>query len=285
MKPSEIVAALPQWRDAKAAALLDSPAWAMPCRLGDSQDVIRQGAIRPADPLALAIRFEDEPHTLCIAPSPRFAELSRIWPSLGEVPEQIVLALVEKECGVLLQALENAVRRQLKIDGLAKDATSADNAICAQIADITFTLTRSVTVVEAFGQLRHLDLTHPSIRDTSLAAEYEYAAFALPEDEIATLATGDALLLPELGSSKPRLIADGLLTLDESGVAPCVADTLVHVRGAMPGTVTLGELFDGSAAIPAAATPLKLVAAGRTIATGRLDTLASQNAFFVEAKG
>lgn len=283
MKPSEIMAALPQWRGAKAADILASPAWAMPCRLGDAQDVMRLDAIRPADVLSLAIRFEDEPHTLGLAPSPRFPELSRLWPSLAEVPEQILLALVERECGPFLQMLENAMRRQLKIDGISKDTPGPESqAIAAHIADITFTLTRSVTLVEAFGQSRYIDLTHPSIRETQLSAECEYAAFALPQEDIDSLATGDALLLPEIGSIKPCLIVDGRFVLDENGVANYSEDALVRVRSVEPRTVTLGELFDGAAQMPPAASPLKLVVSGKTIAIGRLDRLANHPALFVE---
>ncbi len=283
MKPSEIVAALPQWREAKAAEILSSPAWAMPCRLGDAQDVMRLDAIRPAEILPLAIRFEDEPHTLGLTPSPRFPELSRLWPSISEVPEPILLALVEKECGPFLQMLENAVRRQLKIDGVEKDAPGPDaSAIAARIADVTFTLTRSVTIVEAFGQMRNLDMAHPAIRDTEVDAEYEYAAFPLSQEDVASLAPGDALLLPEIDSAAPRLIAAGRFAMDENGVAEFKEDELARVRSAVPGKVALGEVFDGSARIPAAVSPLKLVVAGRTAAMCRLGKLAGQTALFVE---
>lgn len=283
MKPSEIIASLPQWREAKPADILASPAWAMPCRLGDSQDVMLLDAVRPADMLSLAIRFEDEPHILGLAASPRFPELSRLWASLSEVPEPILLALVEKECGPFLQMLENAVRRQLKIDGISKDSPGPEaQAIAARIADVTFTLTRSVTIETAFGQLRFIDLTHPSIRETQLAAEYEYAAFALPREDIASLAPGDALLVPEIGTAAPRVIADGRFILDENGVSAQGEDDLVRVRSVEPRTTTLGELFDGAVNVPHAASPLKLVVSGRTVAVGRLDSLAGQQAFFVE---
>lgn len=286
MKPSEIIASLPQWRGAKAADILSSPAWAMPCRLGDVQDVMRLDAVRPADVLSLAIRFEDEPHILGLAQSPRFPELSRLWPSLSEVPEPILLALVEKECGQFLQMLENAVRRQLKIDGISKELPGPDErAIAARVADVTFTLTRSVTIVETFGQLRHIDLTHAAIRDISLTAECEYAAFALQQDEIDALTPGDALLLPEIGTIQPRLIADGRFVLDENGVSAYSEDALVRVRSFEPRTVTLGELFDGSAKVPAAASPLKLTISGKTAAIGRLGRLADHTALFVEKIG
>lgn len=283
MKPAEIIATLPQWRGAKAADILASPAWAMPCRFGDAQDVMRLNAVRPADMLSLAIRFEDEPHILGIAPSDRFPELSRLMPSRSEVPEPILLALIEKECGAFFQMLENVVRRQLKIDGISAETPGPEErAIAAQIAGVTFTLTRSVTIVDAFGQMRYIDLTHQSIRETQLPAECEYAAFALQPEEIERLAPGDALLLPEIGSIAPRLVVDGRFMLDENGVSPYSEDALVRVRATSPFTVTLGELFDGAANIPPAASPLKLVVSGKTIAIGRLGSLADHTALFVE---
>lgn len=283
MKPSEIIVALPEWRDAKAADILASPTWAMPCRLGDAQDVMRMDAIRPADVLSLAIRFEDEPHILGLAPSPRFPELSRLWPSLADVPEPILLALVEKECGPFLQMLENAIRRQLKIDGISQTSPGPEEqAIAATIADVTFTLTRSATLTEAFGQLRYIDVTHPAIREKQLPAEYEYAAFALPQSDLDSLVPGDALLLPEIGSIKPRIIADGRFVSDETGVSPFAEDSLVRVRSVEPHTITLGELFDGAADAPPAASPLRLVVSGKTVAIGRLGNLAEHPALFVE---
>lgn len=283
MKPSEIIAALSEWRDAKAADIIASPAWAMPCRLGDAQDVMRMDVIRPADVLSLAIRFEDEPHILGLAPSPRFPELSRLWPSLADVPEPILLALVEKECGPFLQMLENAIRRQLKIDGISQTPPGPEEqAIAARIADVTFTLTRTVTVTETLGQLRYIDLTHPSIREKTLPAEYEYAAFALPQEDLDALIPGDALLLPEIGAIKPRIIADSRFVLDETGVNPFAEDTLVRVRSIEPHSITLGELFDGAADTLPAASPLKLVVSGKTVAIGRLDKLAEHPALFIE---
>lgn len=283
MKPSEILVATPQWHDAKSADILSSPAWAMPCRLGDTQDVMRLAAMRPADVLPLAVRFEDEPHVLGLTPSPRFPELERVWSSISEIPEPIILALVEKECGAFLQMLENAVRRQLKIDGISKDSSgTGEHVLALSVADVTFTLSRTPTVVNAFGVFRNLDLTHPSIRETPLEAECEYAAFALPQADVDSLAPGDALLLPEIGTVKPRLVVAGCLAMDESGVSAYVEDEMLRIRATAPFSVTLGSLFDGNAAAPEAASPLKMVSGGRTLAFGRLDTLAGQRAFVVE---
>ena len=58
MKPHEILSMLPQWADAAPEALLDSPAWAMPCRLGEDSTALRTADVRPCDTLDLAVLLD-----------------------------------------------------------------------------------------------------------------------------------------------------------------------------------------------------------------------------------
>ena len=286
MKPHEILSMLPQWADAAPEALLDSPAWAMPCRLGEDSAALRAADVRPGDTLDLAVLFDGERHVLSIADSPRFADVHALWPSRADVPEPILLALVEKECGSLLQLGENAVRRQLKIEGLAPDGPDG-RTLFAQVNDVVFGLTRSPTVEAAFGQLRFIDCAHQAVRDTVLPCETELAAFTLPAADLASLAVGDALLLPEVGTVPPRLVVDGRFAVDENGVLPFKDDGRLRVVGAQARTLTLGELFDRAqnpaAEESAAPAQLCLVASGRAAARGRLERLASHPAFVVES--
>ena len=205
------------------------------------------------------------------------------------MPDALLLALVERDCGPLFQFLENAVRKQLRLVGLA--AAPADgprtDMVSFQVDDTVFSVTRSASVLSAFGLLRNLDLSHESIRAQSLPDEVEYASFALSEDERASLAPGDALLLPEIESVPPRIIVDGRFVADANGVTPYAADSLVHVLAQDGGTIALGNVFDiADAPSPPpsaeAGAQLRMVRAGRQIATGRLDRLAGQLAFFVE---
>lgn len=286
MKPHEILSRLPQWSGAAPEVLLDSPAWAMPCRLGDDTSTLRKVDVRPCDTLDISVLLEGERHVLSIADSPRFADLHALWASRAEVPESILLALVERECGPLLQLVENAVRRQLKMEGLASDGPDA-RALFVQVEDVTFGLTRSSMVETALGQLRFIDYSHQSVRDVTLPCETELAAFTLSAADIASLAVGDALLLPEVGTVPPRLVIDGRFVVDENGVVPFKDDGRLRVVDAELRTLTQGELFD-RAQNPAAeqsARPmqLKLVSSGRTVANGRLEQLASQSAFIVES--
>ena len=287
MKPLEILVAIPKWAKATPDQVLDSPAFAMPCRLGEEQVSLRLGAVQPSDTLDLAILFGDERHSLRLARSTRFSELDKVWDSRADMPEPILLALVEKECGPLLQMLENAVRRQLRLVGLATSPDPDARMLSAQVNDIVFSLTRSETVAAAFGILRHVDFASPELRAETFASEAEFAAFALAPADLASLSVGDALLVPEIGSVPPRLVVDGRFVVDESGVAPFADDGRCRVVAAEMRNVSLGELFD-AAENPRrvegeAPGQLRLTQGGKTVAYGRLDRLGEQPAFVVES--
>ena len=286
MKPFEILSALPQWSGLGPDAIVDLPAFALPCRLDDESATLVLGATHPADTISLSIRLEDEPHVLSLARSPRFKELDAIWDSRADVPEPILLALVEKDAGPLLQLVENAVRRQLKLIGLTEAESPDAPTLFAQVDDIVFSLTRSATVTAAIGNLRNLDLTHASIRSVTLPALTEYAAFSLTSSEASGLSIGDAVLLPEMGTVPARIVVDGRFALDANGVSRYNAGDLVHVFDATAKDITLGELFDAAESPRAIeATPsgaLRLVAEGKPLAVGRLDRLGGQSAFIVE---
>ena len=287
MKPFEILSSLPQWSGLGPDAIIDSPAFAMPCRLGDENVTLVLGATHPADTIRLSIQLEDEPHVLSLARSPRFKELDAIWDSRADVPEPIILALVEKDAGPLLQLIENVVRRQLKLVGLAGPGDADARTVFVQVADFNFSLTRSATLTAAIGKLRNLDLAHESIRSAVLPAVTEYAAFSLAPSDASGLSVGDAVLLPEMGSVPARIVVDGRFVIDANGVSRYNAGDIVHVFDATGKDITLGELFD-AAETPRAveATPsgtLRLVAGNKTLAAGRLDRLGDQPAFMVEA--
>lgn len=286
MKPHEMLSMLPQWANAAPKTLLDSPAWAMPCRLDEATVMLRMVDVRPCDTLDVSVLLDGTRHVLSIADSPRFADLHALWNSRAEVPEPLLLALVERECGALLQLVENAIRQQLRVEGLASEGPDA-RTLFAQVEDVVFGLTRSSAVETAFGQLRFIDCTHQTVRDATLPCETELVAFTLPASDLAALAVGDALLLPEVGTVAPRLVVDGRFVVDENGVLPFKDDGRLRILVSEPRAITLGELFD-RAQSPVAekstdSTQLRLVVSGRTVANGCLGQLASQPAFVVES--
>ena len=299
MKPLEILSALPEWAKASPDVIVDSSAFAVPCRLGDESVILRPASVEPArsEMLVLSIAFGDEPHELCLARSPSLPELDKIWACRSDMPDAILLALVEKECGPFFQLLENAVRKQLRLVGLAPAGDSSDGHVsrCLNLqvsnpSGILFSITRSATVVSALGVLRNLDLAHEAIRSLPLAAQVEYAAFAMSDADLASLAPADAVLVPEIASLPPRLVVAGRFLMDANGVAPHEEDALVRVCLAEARTVSLGGVFD---AVEAPSQPpdavqgaqLRLVRSGRDVATGRLDRIGDQNAFIVETVG
>lgn len=297
MKPTEILSSLPIWANASADDLLASPAWTMPCRLGEQSCTLRLDAPRPAETLDLLVRFGDEEHILGICDCPSLPELHAVWAARAEMPEPLLLALVEKDCGPLFQLLENAVRRQLGIVGLSASAPGPDaKLLSAQVrssegeAVVSFSLTSSPAIVSALGQLRFIDVANPAVRDGTLSAEVEYATFSLPAADLAALAPGDALLLPEIGTMSPRKVVESRLAVGEGGVTEWKDEGTLRVVAPEPVAINVGELIDlaSSDAAPSepaplpANTPLRLVRLGKTLATGRLDSVGAQQAFVVD---
>ena len=63
MKSFEILSALPQWSTLAAEAIVDSPAFAMPCRLGDESATLVIGATPPADAISLSVTLDGQPYS------------------------------------------------------------------------------------------------------------------------------------------------------------------------------------------------------------------------------
>ena len=279
MNPLDLLSALPPFRGWSPAEVLASPAWAMPCRLGSEEGrLVAEGAILPADPLRLAVRFADDPATLALADTPTFPELHALWASRADVPAPLLLALVEKECGPLLQLLENAAGRQLAIDGLETPAAEAaeatgegqspsPNPTPAGLRPFSllrssgeplcsFALTLPPAVLESFGALRNLDAANPSLREIALPAVLQVAAPVLSSADLESLAPGDHLLLPEVAppaadspDGKPScpeatLIVSGILAAAPAGLAPWTDPGTLRVVVADPASLPLGDLLD-----------------------------------------
>ncbi len=317
MNPLDILSALPPFRDWSPADVLASPAWSMPCRLGSEEGrLVAEGALLPADPLRLAVRFADDPATLALADSPIFPELHALWSSRAEVPAPILLALVEKECGPLLQLLENAAGRQLAVDGLAVGENADGKAFVLRRATgeelCSFALTLPPAVLESFGALRNLDAAHSSLRELALPAVLQLAAPVLSSADLESLAPGDHLLLPEVqapadggsGGGEPTvglscpeatLIVSGLLAAASEGLAPWADPGTLRIVLADPTAITFGDLADlaseGSGGLPPdrlslrEGSALSLLRGPATLATGRLGAVASQPSFEIETVG
>ena len=279
MSANELIEKWPGIAGAEAAAIFGMDAWAMPVGYNGNDATLVKDATRERDVIGLEIRFDAERHFLALAVSDAYPELSKIWTERTKLPDEIVLALVEKECGALFQTLENAARRQVSVIGLAdREAAKAENVKAQAFAlrdtagetVCDFSLSMSPALLAEFGRVENLDANHESIRALTRPARAEYAAFSLTEDELKGLAPGDCLLLPEIGAEAPKWVTE------------TPEDDLVHVLSATTAELAFADFADDSLSEPPAATTLVLLRKGRVFAEGRLARLGEQSAFAVE---
>ena len=280
MSANELIEKWPGIAGADAAAIFGMDAWAMPVGYNGNDATLVKDATRERDVIGLEIRFDAERHFLALAVSDAYPELSKVWTERTKLPDEIVLALVEKECGALFQTLENAARRQVSVIGLAdREAAKAENVKAQAFAlrDASgetvcdFSLSMSPALFAEFGRVENLDANHESIRALTRPARAEYAAFSLTEDELKGLAVGDHLLLPEIGSQPAKW-----LTGDEK------ADDLVHVLGPDAAAISFAAFADEQLPEPPEPVAMELHFHGKCIAEGRLQALGAQSAFAVE---
>ena len=278
VKPIDLLSKLDAFAGLGPQEILSHPAWGVPVQWGGDSAVLRADAVAPAETLNLSVRFGADACVLGLVPSEAFPELAKLFPVRDEVPQPILLAVVEKEAGPLLQMLENVMRQELSVQGLAEfpaEGARAFRVVAEGGADApTFTLTFSETMLRELGDLRYLDGTHPSIADTKISMEVAYAVFDLSAEEEAGLAPGDYLLLPEMSAEKPgRVCLPGTLPADRLRV-------VAAERADVPFATALQ---DDLRCAPAGTDDLVLMRGDRRIASGRLSKLGEQPALAVEA--
>lgn len=277
MNVYEILKAWPGLATATSEEIFSHPAWMMPCQWGDERCFLRKAAAKPRDVMGLSVTLDDDEHFLGVANRESFPDLHQLWSEKNRLPDALVLALVEKECGELLQLIENAVRRQVGVKGL-DDPAKRSGALAFDVvrADdgavrATFVLDVKPSMVRTFGQLRFLDAGHDAIRTLSRPARAVYASFDLSQDVIAHLGPGDHLLLPELGEAP---YGEWLCALPADG----------RCRVVMPEEtdIPFSAFADGSLPPCPAPTALLLVCGEKAVARGRIAQLCGQAAFEIE---
>lgn len=275
MSAFELLQKWPSWEKAGAEAIFNSPAWAMPVRWRDKSCVMRRAEIRFRDVLGIAVRFDDEENTIWLGNREAFPDLHVLWDVRSNLPDALKLALVEKECGPLFQILENAVRRQLNVVGLSSvedRGGSTGFEIVAQDGTImaSFNFQVNTDIIRSLGMLKFIDLNHESILSMVRVARAHFASFHLTEEELAGLAPGDYLMLPEIGKVPPKWQVE------------MPNDDRVHVCAPDTQELTFAQ-FAGDQ-LPEIPTPttLALFCGGKNIANGRLTTLADTSACAIE---
>ncbi|MCQ2397345.1 MAG: hypothetical protein MJ106_06590 [Lentisphaeria bacterium] len=275
MNTFDLLSKWPGWEKASAENIFDSPAWAMPVRWGDIPCLLRRAPFKERDVIGIGLHFDDDENFLGIGNRAAFPDLSQLWDVKQSLPDALKLALVEKECGRLLQILENGVRRQVSLTGIVS-AENREGCTGFEIVDengkivVSFVMKVTPDIVRAFGQMKCIDVKHPSIREMTRPANACYASFMMTQNELSSLSAGDFILLPETKSAAPYWIQE------------CPMDETVYVLATEESTLSFAEYADE--ALPEVPSPnaLRLVRNGRTIACGRMASLKATPAFAVE---
>lgn len=256
----ELLKTWPGWANAGAELLLASPAWSLPVRLGGEPATMRFAAAPLADTIDLDVTLDDEPHVLSIADSPRYPDLHLLWGRRAGLPPEIVLALLEKECGEVFALVEDATRCLLGVKGIAAAPSAEARVLEVRSASgtVAFALDLPSAVRTSFGRLENLDPSHPSIRELTRPARVDYCALELTEAERAAMSAGDHLVVPESFADTQRWTVD----------AP--ADEAVHLLSPESVEISFGAFADD--ALPPIPDPaaLALVRGDRTLGSGTL---------------
>ena len=258
MDALELLKKWPSWEKANAETVLASPAWRMPVQFDGRAASLRMvDAPAERDAISLGVKFDGEAHVLGIFDSSMFRDLHLLWSKRGALPDEIVLALVEKECGALLQFLEDTIRKELSVEGLRSgDAPAGDKVFLLETGgeSIVFSLDLTTAMEIEFGKLDFLDPTHESIRSLRRAAEAEYAVVPLTEDEFGSMEVGDFVVPPE--DAVPRWTVEKAL------------DGQLHLRGTEAGEITFAQMADDTLPPVPDAESFSLVRFGRRCGTG-----------------
>lgn len=278
MKSFELIESLAAFRRMSPKEILAHPAWKIPLTWKESASFLRSDAVAPAEAIWLNVRFEKAECALGLVPSPEFPDFSKLFPIRDQVPQAIVLAVIEREVGPLFQALENTMRREFAVVGLreegAPEETTAFRVVSEDGEDrASFVLSLAPALVDDLGRLDFLDAEHESIASMKVKGEMVFAEFDLTSAEIAALKVGDHLLLPELAEEKPG----------EFRFAEQLGEDRVRVSASKPVELVFADIVaeaDGMRGAPV--DDLTLALGARRIASGRRVTLGEQPALVLE---
>lgn len=258
---------------ANAETVFASPAWRMDTEFnGDSATLTKAGASEIESPLRVELSVDGVSNVLEIGDSELFPDLHRLWGRLAALPSEVTLALVEKECGGLFQMLENVLRLQLAVKGLADAGDASPRRkvffLSTEEGEVLFSLDVSSALALTLGKLRYLDPGHESIRSLRRAAWAEHATLDLSDDESAALAVGDRILIPEDARAAWRVSSS--------------EDDLTHLRAETPAEVTFAQMADDDWPTVPEPETLVLTRNGKPLAKGTCVRLGLQKAFKVE---
>ena len=255
MDANELLREWPEWSKANAARVLASPAWRLETQFdGKDARLVRVDSLAADATVVLDVRLDDEPHVLAIEPTPLFPDLSLLKGRFADLPREVLLALVEKECGALFQFVEEIAKRRLAIVGLsASPVPETAFVLSGEGGEARFALDLSAEMEQRLGVLANLDVTHPSIRNLTREAFACHGEWTLADAELAALAVGDCLVLDE--GFEPRWLL----------AVP--SDERAYVLAEEKGSLSFAQLADD--ALPSVPPPktLMLCRGGTVLAT------------------
>lgn len=266
-RANELVAKWPGWARANAETVLASPAWRMPVSFDGRQDALRIVPM-PGDQLFLDIRLDETRHVLSLSDSPSLGDLHMLWSRRDELDPNLVLALVEHEGGALFQMLEDVVRRQLGVVGIAEEPKSDSGRLALRLdSGLVFSIDLTAELRSIFGDLSNIDPSHDSIRSMTRNCRAHYAAIEISDADAAALGEGDVIpMIPEY-----RAMAEWSVE--------GFADSLAHVCAAEETPISFAEFADGR--LPPVPPPsmLSLVRGGRIVADGEISKIGGAECF------
>lgn len=202
MNARDLMKSWPTLADLTPGEILAAPAWRCPVEFdGEEAELMHTAEPVASDELFLSLTFDGEPHVLGLGDSARYPDLHLLWDRRRKLPDELLMALVEKETGAVLQMLENLSRCEIKLCGIAGRPTPDGRlAIGVGIGGevLVLTLDLPASLVEEFGRLDCLDPTHPFVRGQIRAVRAAYATVPVDADEVSALKEGDYLVLEDL---------------------------------------------------------------------------------------
>lgn len=259
LEPEELLRAWPSWQKSSADKVLSSPAWRMDVSFARQRDRLTIDHAENADEIYLKVSLDDIEHVLGVRDSERYHDLHLIWSRKDALDKNIVLALIEKECGALFVLIEHVFGRDLKINGLAK-GPSKGLRTAFKTAAYSFSIDLTSEMRLSLGDISYLDPKHDSIRSMTRAARADYAAITLDESALKDIEVGDVIPLGNDYLSKAIWNLEGfaenevhVVSAEESSLrfADFADDTLPEVKSSAlmllvdnDNVLAEGELYD-----------------------------------------
>lgn len=242
MDARELLKTWPGWANANAARVFASPAWRKAVKFGEETGSLVRAESVPGAAISLSVALDDVPHVLTFAPCPLFPELDLLKDRFAALPSEIILALVEKECGTFFQFLEETLHCSFAVRGISGEkGAGIAFKLETDATSLFFSLAPASGLELRFGTLDCLDCAHETIRTLAREAFVRHAVLTLSDEEAAQLKAGDYLLL-ENGLA-PEWIVD--VPMDET----------VQVLSPESGSLTFAQLADDDLpAVPETAT-------------------------------